>query len=175
MVNRRPNSRNSIDPPGGAIMDNEVASIVAFYCEIMLGNAHPSLGLACGEYLDQRRLIYSLESLRVVDDYLLQVHRKLQNRPVAELATTVMSVASYVGEVVRRATPQTQCQWACSVDAPPNLVADGVSLTDIGELVLLWGADNAAVIPTDAVIQRIRYGSLADCIHDFAIAAMKLA
>jgi hypothetical protein len=156
-------------------VDSEVASIVAFYCEIMLGDAHPGLGLACSEHLDQRRLDYSLESLRAVDVYLLQVHRNLRNRPVAELATTVMSVGSYVGEVVRRATPQTQCQWARSVDAPPNLVADGVSLTDIGELVLLWGTDDAAVIPTDTVMQRIRYGSLADSIHDFAMAAMKLA
>jgi hypothetical protein len=156
-------------------MDNEVASIVAFYCEILLGKAHPSLGLACREHLDRKRLDYSLESLKIIDEYLLHVHRNFGARPISELANTIMAVAFYVGEVIRLATPQTQCQWARSIDTPPVTVAAGVAVADMGELVLTGCGAGPGVIPADAVAQIMRNGAAADSIQKFALTAMKVA
>jgi hypothetical protein len=156
-------------------MDSEVASIVAFYCEILLGKAHPSLGLACRENLEHQRLDYSLESLRVIDEYLLSVHRKCNVRPISELANTVMSVAFYVGEVIRRTTPQTQCRWTHAATAPSERASRGLTVANIGELALHGIGIGAAVIPADAVAQVIRNGASATSIYNFAGAALKMA
>jgi hypothetical protein len=62
------------------------------------------------ERLDRRKLDYSLQSLKVVDEYLMYMHTNLPEEIGREWDNAVLWGGAYVGEVIRRNAPR-QYDW----------------------------------------------------------------
>ncbi|MEM1292917.1 MAG: hypothetical protein AAGH67_15740, partial [Cyanobacteria bacterium P01_H01_bin.162] len=56
------------------------------------------------EKLDRSELDLSHDSLKIVDNYLLYLHRHKEQLDVTEWDSTVLYGGAYVGEVIREAT-----------------------------------------------------------------------
>ncbi len=87
-------------------LDDQIAEVANFFAGRIVGDTdvlHP-------EALDRRRLDFSLESLKAVDEWLEHLYAAGVNPNSREAAETVIWAGAYVGEVIRR-NAKLQYRW----------------------------------------------------------------
>jgi len=68
-------------------------------------------------YLKQDKLDYSLESLKIVDDYLEQVRKRRKKLKEQEYNKVILRCGAYCGEVMRRLPSGKNYQWITEEEA----------------------------------------------------------
>jgi len=126
------------------------------------------------ERLDRSQLDFSLESLRVVDRYLNEVHDDDQGTVGASLLTTIWAAAMYTGEVIRRAAPARGFDWVTIGDELTAEAGGGTTTSqlDIGAVRALRARDGEMYMPSRAVLRVILRGQKARSVHSFARGAI---
>lgn len=69
------------------------------------------------QYLKQDKLDYSLESLKIVDDYLEQVRKRKNELKEQESDKVILRCGAYCGEVMRRLPAGKNYQWITEEEA----------------------------------------------------------
>jgi hypothetical protein len=156
-------------------MDSDLNSIIEFYRRVVAGQAGPELSMACPESLERGLLDYSLESLHVIDRYLHCVHAVQDGIPTIAYANTIMGMAIYIGEVIRRGSPSTEYHWGRSALQPTADSPSEVGFGDLTMFVLFSHSVGDAIVPANAVFRLIRRGASAPSIHTFAVNSIRRA
>lgn len=69
------------------------------------------------QYLKQNKLDYSLESLKIIDDYLEQVRKRENELKEQEYDKVILRCGAYCGEVMRRQPAGKNYQWITEEEA----------------------------------------------------------
>ncbi len=120
------------------------------------------------ERLDRARLDFSVESLRLVDQYLNVVHEHEQNSVGSSLLTTIWVMSLYIGEIIRRAAPARQYEWVTIGDESPAGGGTSTTQLDLGSLKALRAHDGELCLPSRAVLRVILRGCKARSVYSFA-------
>lgn len=151
--------------------------------KILLQNS-PKSGIAAGD-LDRTKLDFSLESLKVIDDFMTRFHDGIPNGangknyaaiPEGRIVSVVMQIGSYTGEVLRRQPELGRYAWvsydgalARSAGARDALGKPSISNT----FVLMDGAGNM-INPYGKVVKFMANGNR-DSLWAFALEMKKVA
>jgi hypothetical protein len=127
-------------------------------------DAKPTYGR---QYLDRRKLDFSVESLKHVDEYLEEV-RKHKDVEKDRWIRLVLRTGAYVGEVIRRNDTRTNWQWiefetAKSVN--PKLF--GNTGKSIAVAAVLYDGKGGFAFPLAKVVKRLDNGE-EDSVYFFA-------
>jgi hypothetical protein len=113
------------------------------------------------QYLDRKKLDYSLDSLRHVDEFLEQIRH---NQGIEKAWSDVVTwVGAYLGEVIRRNSTNHAWYWidfesAKSLDPTTcEVFREGISTTGV-----LYSGNREFALPFKQVEQRLRH----ECIED---------
>jgi hypothetical protein len=125
------------------------------------------------EHLDRARLDYSLESLRVVDDYLLKVHSTLDiEKQFPVLECIVMRTGAYMGEAMRRNSGDIPLNWV-GYENLHDLIGSAAFEKHVGEAFIfnrtVLAAGNRLLFPLKAVMRRAVDGEAAENIYQVAL------
>lgn len=118
------------------------------------------------ELLDRRKLDYSVESLKLIDEYLESIRKRKDVE--ATWNRTVLRAGAYVGEVIRRNDKKVQWRWvdydgARSVE-PEMFDSFGKS---IATAAVLYDGNNGFSFPLAKVEKYLNNGS-EDSVYFFA-------
>jgi hypothetical protein len=83
-----------------------VNDIFEEFAECFVGTVDGDGEIVHPEHLDRGKLDYSLASLKIVDKYLAYLHTNRTEEMGREWVKAVLWGGAYVGEVIRRNTPQ---------------------------------------------------------------------
>lgn len=158
-----------------AIADTGLKSLIDYYGEVVAGRAGSDFAMACSDRLERAALDYSVDSLQVIDQYLLIVHGAQEGIPTVAYANTIMATAIYVGEVIRRGSPSTEYRWGRAQESQAKEASSIPALSDLSDLVLLNQLTGAPLSPTDAVLRLIRHGKAAAPVYSFAVKSIRRA
>src|SRR6267143_6904196 len=158
-----------------AIADTGLQSLIDYYGEVVAGRAGSGFAMACSDRLERAALDYSVDSLQVIDQYLLIVHGAQEGIPTVAYANTIMATAIYVGEVIRRGSPATEYRWGRAQDSQAREAGSMPALSDLSDLVLLNQVTGAALSTTDVVLRLIRHGKAAPPVYSFAVKLIRRA
>src|SRR5262245_42451493 len=83
---------------------SELDEIFRDFSTAFLGKLQGANAIAFSAQLARDKLDYSLESLKLVDEYLAYLHKHKKKISDADWNSTVLYGGAYVGEVIRRET-----------------------------------------------------------------------
>jgi hypothetical protein len=155
--------------------NNTLESLVDYYGRVVAGRAGPEPSMACADHLERALLDYGLESLHMIDEYLLVVHDAQEGIPTIAYANTIMGTAIYLGEVIRRGSPSTEYRWGRTQQSETSEPYSELKMGDLSDLVLLSSTAATTIAPTEPILRRIRHGSQAPTVHSFAVASIRRA
>jgi hypothetical protein len=158
-----------------AIADTGLKSLIDYYGEVVAGRTESGFAMACADRLERAALDYSVDSLQVIDQYLLIVHGAQEGIPTVAYANTIMATAIYVGEVIRRGSPSTEYRWGRAQESHAREAGSTPAVSDLSDLVLLNQVTGAKLSPTDAVLRLIRHGKAAPPVYSFAVKSIRRA
>jgi len=161
--------------PHDGITDSDLQSVVAYYGQFIARRAGPGFDMACSDVLERTALDYTLDSLRAIDGYLLTVHGALEDIPTIAYANTIMGVAVYVGEVIRRRSPSMAYRWGRKAETQGDDPASGLAFGDLLDIVLLDPNTGAALSPVEPILRVFLHGQKAHTVHSFAVTATRSA
>ena len=99
--------------------------------------SHPDKPTPGGELLDVEQFDFSLESLDALDRYLEAMRQRALDE--TERVRCVLRAGAYLGEVIRRHTPQPrQWHWVRFEDAVAVDPTIGAFGEDLGVFISLW-------------------------------------
>jgi hypothetical protein len=113
------------------------------------------------QHLDQRRLDFSVESLKHVNDYLeaIRKHKDVEKQGVTR-AVVVLRAGAYVGEVIRKNDSKVQRRWIDYEDAKkvePKLI-ESLGKT-IATAAMLYDGNKGFVFPLAKVEKYLIHGA----------------
>jgi hypothetical protein len=123
--------------------------------------------------LDRSRLDFSLESLRLIDDYLNEVHAHEQTSVGSSLLTTIEATALYVGEIIRRLAITRNYEWITIGDDLPASGGTPPCQIEIGTVRALCAQDGEMCLPSRAILRVILRGRKARSILSLARGAIE--
>jgi hypothetical protein len=85
----------------GCAMD-DVNAVFEEFATLFASNSRAEGGFPSRRRVPSGQLDYSVASLRLVDDYLLRLHRKCPSQLEGRWVNAILWVGAYVGEVLRR-------------------------------------------------------------------------
>ena len=153
--------------------DSELESTTAIYCDLLLGEGGGVQTIACPEQLERSRLDFTLQSLHVIDRYLGQVRAQQDGLEGVIYLNTVVAAACYLGEVIRRGTPEGECHWLRASATAQDDTNTGINLGDFSDIMLgAKGADRP--LRLTRVVARIASGAGHQAsTYEYAVVAMK--
>ncbi|MDE2220366.1 MAG: hypothetical protein KGJ52_08315, partial [Gammaproteobacteria bacterium] len=113
-----------------------LAATTAKYSNMLLAEGADDRSIAFPEQLERSRLDFTLASLRALDRYLDRVRIRQDGLEGYIHLNTVVAVACYLGEVIRRGTPAGECQWVRAANVAADGANTGVHLGDFADVVL---------------------------------------
>ncbi len=153
--------------------DSELETTVGIYSDMLLGKASGERSVAFPEQLDSSQLDFTLDSLRGIDRYLEQVRAQHDGLSGLLYLNTVVAVACYLGEVIRRGTPGGECQWVRAAQSTLDSSQTGINLGDFTDIVL---ASKGAATPlrlTGVVARMAGSGGYQSSVYEYAVLSMK--
>ena len=153
--------------------DSELESTTAIYGNMLLGKSAGAQIIACPEQLERSRLNYTLGSLHVIDQYLGQVRARQDGLEGIVFLNTVVAAACYLGEVIRRGTPEGECHWIRAPAAASASTNTGINLGDFANIVLnIRGAEQP--LRLTRIVARIASSAGQQAsTYEYAVVAMK--
>ena len=116
------------------------------------------------ELLDERKLDYSVESLKHIDEYLEALHSTPPQQE--EFVCAVLRCGAYVGEVIRRNSPN-KWNWSAFDEAAKfSAFAKGLGHS-LGTAGILWRDPQNMCFPLAKICKFIENGS-EDSVYSFA-------
>ncbi len=100
-------------------MGYDIVSLVPSFCNALTGRGRVQGGLPFPNRLNQAAMDYSLESLRVLDQYLDFLHAHARGIQDQQYTNVVLAAGCYVGEVMRRLTGN-RYKWVNYADYFPH-------------------------------------------------------
>lgn len=97
--------------------EKEWTEMVSAVSSFLLDDTGVDIPTPFKQYLKQDELDYSLESLKIVDDYLEQVRRRKKELKEQEYDKVILRCGAYCGEVMRRLPAGKNCQWITEEEA----------------------------------------------------------
>jgi hypothetical protein len=154
--------------------DPDLDTTTAIYGNMLLGKATGDRSIAFPELLARSRLDFTLGSLHAIDDYLRQVRAQQDGLAGVIYLNTVVAVACYLGEVIRRGTPEGECQWLRAPPASQDTSHTGINLGDFADIVLGAKGSDQSLRLTRVVARIVGSNGRQSSTHEYAVAAMKL-
>jgi hypothetical protein len=140
---------------------------------LLSGGAAADANILLAGRLDRSRLDFSLESLRVIDDYLNEVHAHEQTSLGTSLLTTIEYTALYVGEIIRRVAGARNYEWITIGDDLPESGGTPPCQIEVGTARALRAQDGEVCLPSRAILRVILRGRKARSILSFARGAIE--
>jgi len=153
--------------------DSNLDATTAIYNAMLLGKVAGDHSIAFPEQLDRSRLDYSLESLRTIDQYLGQVRTQQDGLVGLTYLNTIVAVACYLGEVIRRGTPEGECHWLRTSPDPGDSSQTGVNLGDFADIVLGASGSGQSLRPTRMVARILNGNGEQALTYEYAVLAMQ--
>jgi len=146
------NSFESLSDPFGDFITDGVFELWAEFLTMPNNSLSPPYR---PDLLKSDALDFSVDSLHHVDDYLGFVRKTIPRDD--DLATVCMQCGSYVGEVIRRASPPGSCRWvsfAAAMPHGPGAEPDPVGPHNFARLL----CGKASSYPFGKVLKRLKDG-----------------
>ena len=170
---------NSKSPPGVSavvvIPDAAIAALLEAMKQLLLNKAPAEADFALTEHLDRKNLDFSLTSLHEIDRYLICVHDRAHEVSGLPLLSTILTIAMYVGEIIRREAPAKRYEWVSVGESSGSTGETTIAYPDFGAVRALRARDGDMCMPSRAVLRVILRGSKARSIQSFARGAMGVA
>lgn len=129
--------------------------------------------IALPRHLDAKTLDFSLDSLHEIDCYLNLLHDNEEQIVGQPLLSTIWTIATYLGEVIRRAAPEKKYEWV-TIGEESVPAGDSTKHAGIGAVRALRSVGGDMSMPSRAVLQIILRGSKARSALSYARGAIGL-
>ena len=140
-------------------MEN-VDDIFAEFAACFVGSLDGDGEIVHPEHLDRSKLDYSVESLKVVDEYLTYLHHNHSEEMGREWVKAVLWGGAYVGEVIRRHAPR-EYNWVDFdefISAYPDTVQLLGDQKQLGVCALLTPGGGGFTLPINKMLRFIHDG-----------------
>ncbi|GEA11127.1 hypothetical protein [Alteromonas sp. KUL49] len=141
-------------------VDPNLSGIFSTFAKLCAGEIKDESDIAGADQLNRSGLDYSLDSLKLLDSYLLSVHQKISSFPQKELENTVLWCGAYVGEVITR-TAKGDYLWEAYdsyVERNPE-IKEVMPLSFTTRTILVSGEDGKAMtLPVNKVYRFLTEG-----------------
>lgn len=158
---------------GKGSKDSENETTVTFYSDMLLGKVSGEHSLVCPEHLERLRLDFSLSSLLNVDHYLSKVRTRRDDFAGLAFLNTVVAVTCYLGETIRRGTPEGECQWLRAAPSSLDSTQTGINLGNFTDIVLASKGSDKPLRLTRAVARIASSDGYQTSTYEYAVLAMK--
>lgn len=153
--------------------DRDLDSATGMYCNMLLGKGAGPGTIARPEQLERSQLDFTLKSLHAVDRYLDRLRVQHDGPGGADFINTVVAVACYLGEVIRRSAPDAECQWIRASAAVQNDHITGVNLFDFADIALAAKGLDRPLHLTGAVVRYVKSNGRQSSTYEYAVMAME--
>jgi hypothetical protein len=154
---------------------SEIDEIFNEFARAFVGTITSDRDVAFSERLAREELDGSLDSLKLVDEYLQLVHEGRAKLQPLEWETTVLWCGAYVGEVIRHLRPDafTWIDYKDYIAAHPE-VLQLIPERTVATCAFLLGPDGSMSMPLNKVARFIEEGP-ENAVHFFAEADLHKA
>jgi hypothetical protein len=151
----------------------DLDSATAMYGDMLLGKVAGDHSIAFPEQLERTRLDFSLASLHVIDRYLGQVRVQQDGLAGVTYLNTVVAVACYLGEVIRRGTPGGECHWLRVLSMGKDDTDTGINLGDFADIMLGCRGSDQPLRLTRVVARLVSTSGHESSAYEYAVVAIK--
>jgi hypothetical protein len=164
--------RKALDQ-GKRSRDPDLDSTTAIYSKMLLGKGAGDHGIALPDQLERSRLDFTLESLHAIDRYLDRVRARQDGLAGFVYLNTVVAVACYLGEVIRRGTPVGECQWMRAPGTMLDSTSTDIRLGEFADIVLVANGSDRPLRLARVVARFVSSNGHQSSTYEYAVVAMK--
>lgn len=155
---------------------NKIQATVSEIASYLINDEHASHPTPLKQYLDHQKLDYSLNSLKLVEEYLLQIKKHRKTLTYFDLLRVTLRCGAYCGEVIRR-NSKGGYHWTTHDDYHKGKSAS-VILPKTAEtyyILLYKKGDSVGIVTPMVKVSRLLRWGMGDSIYALAVYYLKHA